>query len=296
MSEKRKRDEVVRELFTQQKIRLSDGNDISVSVCTLCGENGKPFKCETTYNLMRHLMVKHKKVAEERSICCAEEEEEEEVLPKGDQPGKPQKITLYMDKNMYITSIVQWVTECNLPKFFFSKKCVSRVLHPLESAMKLSSVSRKNVMRYVDVVESRMIAHISELVQGKLICIKADLASRKGRSVLSINGQIAIKGEIVVFTLAMVETHERNTAENIFGEIKKVLAKFKIDLCNVYSITTDNGSNFLKAARLMRDAQFLVLNDAELEGIPEEEKALENEDDGSDEFGTETCDLEDTIM
>lgn len=267
MAEKTKRDEIVRELFSKKKIRLSDGSESSVMICTLCGEDGKPFKCDTTYNLARHLTLKHRKVAEEKQICVADSA----PVVKGDEPGKSQKISLSMDRNVYITSIVRWVTECNIPKHFFSKECVSSVLQPIEKALKISCVSRKNIMRYVDVVETRMVAHIIEQMQGKLICVKADLASRKGRSVLSINSQFASNGKIVVVTLGMVERLDRNTAENIFLEIIKVLEKFHVDIRSIYSITTDNGSNFLKATKLMRDAQTVALNESEMNDIPEEE-------------------------
>lgn len=287
MAERAKRDEIVRELFSRKKIRLSDGNEISVSICTLCGEDGKPFKCETAYNLARHVTQKHRQVAEEKNICVRVADDEDPVV-EGDEPGRPQKISFLMDKNVYISSIVRWVTELNVPKLFFSKKFVSSVLQPLEKALKLSCVSRKNIMRYVDVVEARMVAHITEQMRGKLICVKADLASRKGRSILSINAQFVSKGKIIVVTLAMIERLERNTAENIFAEITKVLEKYQVDLRNVYSITTDNGSNFIKAVKLMVEAVLISLNDSEKNEIPDEEKdTVENEDDEASDLQAE---------
>lgn len=280
MAEKRKREDAIQNFFNKKKIINNDGKELFVTWCSLCGDTGKPFKCETSYNLLRHLLLKHKKEATDIGIVTGEEE-----VVQGDVPGKPNRVTITLDRNVYITSIVRWITDGSVSLNFFSKKYVSDVLYPIETALKLRHMSRKNVMSYVSTVEARMVVFIAEQMKGKFVCIKADLASRKGRSVLSINSQYVVKGKIVVRTLAMMERLDRNTAENIYADIIKVLIRFGVDLMQVYSITTDNGMNFLKAGSLMKKAQMLELNVTVEEDLEVVENNLieDNEDHDSDE-------------
>lgn len=167
-------------------------------------------------------------------------------------PKKKIKIVIYLDRNVYITNIVQWLTECNIPMDFFSHQCVQAILHPLEDGLKLGHTNRHNILRYLEIIHNKLAEFISTRLRGKLFCIKADTASRKKRNVLGINAQYIHQGEVVVHNLAMLETIERNTAEKIMEEILSVLGRFSVDIKQIYAVTTDNGSNFLKATRLLR--------------------------------------------
>lgn len=234
-------------IFSKKHFIDAGGKSVSVSLCRLCGSDSKPLKCETKYNLTRHVLIKHKEKAKEFGINNVEETESSVAK-------KPGKISIRMDKNLFISSVVQWVGE-GVPLNFFSKSCVNRILHPLEEALQLPHINRHNIQRYLKAVENKLVCCIVQEKRGRMVCIKADIASRKGRCVLGVNLQFIINGKMVIRTLAMVERFNRNTAENILEEIQKVLDKFEIKLEDVYSITTDNGSNFIKAGRLLRDAQ-----------------------------------------
>lgn len=277
MAEKKKREEAVEKFFNKKKIVDDAGKETNVSWCSLCGSAGKPFKCETQYNLLRHLLLKHKKEAADVGVVNVEEE-----VVQGDTPGKPSRVLIVLDRNVYISSIVRWITDGSVSLNFFSKKYVSDVLGAVENGLKMRHTSRKNVMPYVEAVETRMVNFIAEEMKGKFVCIKADLASRKGRSVLSVNVQFVKRGKVVVRTLAMVERIDKNTAENIYCDIVRVLGKFGVDLKQVYSITTDNGKNFLKAASIMRKAQEEELNAFEMENEPHENVQTDNNDNDED--------------
>lgn len=84
--------------------------------------------------------------------------------------------------------------------------------------------------------------------------MKIDCATRIDRAVLGINAQCTENRKIVVQTLAMKELYERHTAQYIKLQIQDVLARYELGVNQVYSLTTDNGSNMLKAASLLNDA------------------------------------------
>lgn len=257
MAEKRKHSGDVSKFFSRKKIKDENGVEKMVVICSLC-EEGRYLKCDTKFNLARHISSVHKQQAKE---CGLLEQEENSSL--GDVPGKPAKVFIHMDRNEYITNIVKWITECGLPLNFFSKACVHKVLHPVENALNLPHIDRKNVIRHLDVVDSKICEFISAEIKGRMVCIKADLATRRGRSVLGVIAQIVKNGVIHTRTIGMVERFGRNTAENIRDEILKILDKFHINLCQVYTITTDNGSNFIKGTELLKNAQNLHLSEQE---------------------------------
>lgn len=58
----------------------------------------------------------------------------------------------------------------------------------------------------------------------------------------------------------MMERIDKNTAENLYIDIVRVLGKFGMDMTQVYSITTDNVFFFLKAANIKRKAQQVEMN------------------------------------
>lgn len=156
-------------------------------------------------------------------------------------------------------------------------------MHPIEDALKLPHINRRNMVAHLGEVVLKIEHQIVHEIRGKMLCVKADTASRKGRCVLGINVQFIENGKILVRTLAMVERVGRNTAENLMVEILKVLDHFNIKIVQVYSITTDNGANFLKTARLIKEKQQmqLSLDGARCENLSESES--DNETDEEEE-------------
>lgn len=92
---------------------------------------------------------------------------------------------------------------------------------------------------------------ISAELKGMLISLKMDSATCNDRQFIGINAQYMKKSTIVIRNLAILEMYERQTAENLKNKLLEVLADYRIPLSNIYSITTDNGANYLKIAKLL---------------------------------------------
>ena len=62
-------------------------------------------------------------------------------------------------------------------------------------------------------------------------------------------------GKIKVRTLSVQELRDNDTSVYLLSIIKSVLQSFSIDIEDVYSFTTDNGSNMIKMRKFIADAQ-----------------------------------------
>ncbi|KAH7959828.1 hypothetical protein HPB49_014065 [Dermacentor silvarum] len=84
-----------------------------------------------------------------------------------------------------------------------------------------------------------------------MFSLKIDYASRLGTALLGINVQYAENGRLILQLLAMKELFDRHTAEHFTSQVKSTLSCYDLSVAQVYSVTTDNGANMLKAARLL---------------------------------------------
>ncbi|XP_062550066.1 uncharacterized protein LOC134214754 [Armigeres subalbatus] len=242
--------------FKNKKWISEDGKEMSAVTCNLCNDPERTIKCSAKWNLKRHIILKHKDKAielgfQEEAVCS------DSSISLTTAPGTKKRVSFTVDPNRYIMNLVQWVTVGNVPLQFFNLECVQEVLHPIHDSLKIGHMNRHNVIQYIHEVTTKLVKFISLELNGKQISIKADIASRKGRTILGINAQFIKQGQIVVRTLVMCERFDRNTAENIMEEVLKALSTFGVELAQVYSITTDNGSNMLKASKLLRNCQEL---------------------------------------
>lgn len=105
-----------------------------------------------------------------------------------------------------------------------------------------------------------------------------DEASRRGRSVLGINVQYIIRKKVVVRTLGLVDLEVAHTAENIKNEVLKLIEAYGLSLGQIYSVTTDNGANFVKAVELLRREIALYRESKAAEMLVESDYEEESED------------------
>ena len=91
-----------------------------------------------------------------------------------------------------------------------------------------------------------------------MISIKIDSASRLGKSVIGINAQYIRNGKIILRTLEIREVDDHLTENYIKNVIIDVIQSYNLEVNQIYSVTSDNGGNMLKAAELLR-SEFDVL-------------------------------------
>ena len=62
-------------------------------------------------------------------------------------------------------------------------------------------------------------------------------------------------GKMVIYTLAVKEINVQHTSENLKKVVLKELEAYGIYTKNIYTITSDNGANLVKAVDLIEDQQ-----------------------------------------
>lgn len=84
-----------------------------------------------------------------------------------------------------------------------------------------------------------------------MIHLKVDGVTRFHRGFFGTNIQFVENGRIQLRTLGVVELKLSHTAKYLQQVILDTLKIFEIEITNIYSFTTDNGSNMIKLAELL---------------------------------------------
>lgn len=97
---------------------------------------------------------------------------------------------------------------------------------------------------------------IKNEISDRMISLKYDSASRLNRGIFGVNCQFMVEGKIVIRTLAMQELTTSHTGEHLKDEILDILSNYSIEKTQIYSSTSDNGTNMLKASELLEESIF----------------------------------------
>jgi hypothetical protein len=138
------------------------------------------------------------------------------------------------------------------------------IVGPIASALN-TSINVANLRDFVVDEANELRKQISNEVRGRLILMKLDGASRHDRSVLGINIQFIKDGSICLRTLALYEMQEKHTSDKQINVIMDVLKGYDISLRQIYSVTTDNGANMVKAVRLLMEQENVAEENNEID-------------------------------
>lgn len=209
-------------------------------------------------NMERHLQKKHKdkyisiRMATEPPITTTTKH----VL---------QKVTILTSESMLWEGCIEMATSGGLPLSFISSRGFKKIIFSVTSKLSLhKQFNEFNLKANIIATAEKIKSEIKRDVKDCLISIKFDAVSRLGRSLLGINIQYIKNQQIVIKTLAIKELNSRHTGDYLRLVIKDVLMDFGIYLWQIYSVTSDNGSNMLKATQLLReDMHSDMANDSE---------------------------------
>lgn len=112
---------------------------------------------------------------------------------------------------------------------------------------------------------------ISLEVKNTLVALMVDIRSKRGKAILGIQIQYIVDDKIKVRTIGMIRMLRPHTGAYIAELIESKLKEYNISLDQIYSLTTDNGANMLKAVSLVgHSARDLVSLEEECEEIDDE--------------------------
>lgn len=163
-----------------------------------------------------------------------------------------------------IDACLELVTVNGRPFSLMEDSGFRKIIDPLQQAIGNGfAINSANIREKVSNVAQSERRKLVDELSGRLLMLKIDSATCKGRSVLGINVQYASGERIVLRTLAVRELTETHTGAYISSVVREVLAEYKVCLKQVYSITADNGANMQKAVKVLSDMQANGMSDGE---------------------------------
>lgn len=186
-------------------------------------------------------------------------------------------------REQYIENIVEITVNNNLAFSVWNDRAMQLNQKGLSIAhgVTCSSRSMRDLLtKYSERVKERMTTEL----QDRRLCLKFDIASRKGRSILGIAAQFIDTWDQEIRYLAMTEIFGSATAENLRGIIDSTLAAYQLTVPNnVYAMTSDSGGNVLKASRMVLEEVDWSVNEEERQHMRDQIQQFELEQDGSDD-------------
>ncbi|KAE9521652.1 hypothetical protein AGLY_017948 [Aphis glycines] len=190
-----------------------------------------------------------------------------------------------------INACVELVTVNGRPYSMLDDSGFQNIINPILCGIQNSGVLNTNsIKKYVHLEAQLLINQISEDIAFKLVSLKVDAVTRCNRAFLGINVQYIVNGCIKLRTIGLVELTESHTGVYLKDIILKVIKKFNIQPQQIYTITSDNGANMLKAVSLIEKDTLQIpadelddeIDDNIIENVTGPENRLETSSDDSD--------------
>lgn len=242
-------------------------------------------------NLERHLQRHHKEVYDNiqadkahSTKRVASDEAEGSPAAKHRQvdiqnmfkPISPKCVSLEITEDIIMNSCVELVTRNGRPFRLIDDSGFRKIIDPVLKALNAKrAITAETVKDRVQEEAKSKREEISQSLKNRMFSLKIDSASRLDRALLGINAQYAENGKLILQPLAMKELYDRHTAEHLTSQVKNTMSRYDLSVTQVYSVTTDNGANMLKAARLL----------SETDDEPDASSSDEDDDSGYPEFG-----------
>lgn len=169
----RKRNIYIRDYF------IDNGTEAECKTC------GKSLNAVHITNLKRHLQKSHAELMVEYE--------------------KRRRIESEKDENEVNNACIDFLTKESQPLSFFDTKSFQTLTTPIFEGLKMPKINSKNVMDLVNSKFEKLKMIITKAVEGKVLSLKIDTATRSDRSILGINVQLLLKREIKILTLSMLE-------------------------------------------------------------------------------------------
>lgn len=256
-------------------LALEDKTECKLCKIKLSGHN--------EYNNKRHFIAKHQAKANELGVSIKRKNSD-------NQSNSPQqKKARRMTRGRFIQDCVELVTVHAMPLESMNYPPFRDLTNVHSQSTKLT-INAKNIGKFIQSTADEIKEQIKKEVKKRMVSLKLDIGSRFDKSVLGVNIQFYSKVEckIVVRTLGMIELEGKHTAQALEKEILNLLKLYGIDLRNLYTYTSDNGSNMICLGNMLQSMQHDLLLGDELKQWQQKQ----SEDDSEDSEEEDDCENE----
>lgn len=115
---------------------------------------------------------------------------------------------------------------------------------------------------------------IKSEMNGKLLSLQIDLTHHLNRCIFGVDVQFYVLDKLVQRTLTMKRLLSDTKGVTLAVELKKMLESYGVDVKQIYTLTSDNGSNVVKCTKIMQVFQRNQLEDfldSDIQSIGDEE-------------------------
>lgn len=175
---------------------------------------------------------------------------------------------------------VDLIAHENCPFNLINSRAFRRIMDPIQSNAVGFEINSDTVRQMIYEKSDEIVAAIKSELRNRLFSLKLDAVTRLNRSVVGITIQYISNGRIETKTLAVIEVNEKQTPQMIKSFMTDTLEQFDLKSDQIYSITTDNGRNMLKAISLLNES----LGCEEMEYEEMENVEMENDQMGNEEM------------
>lgn len=226
----------------------------NISNCLIEGCSFPRTTGKNSGNLIKHVKRKHAErigQLEEEIVQHLATKHSHTIRKVGDECAVIAKIS----KKEFMKGCMEFVVINGRPYAIFEDSGFLKIVEPITKAFKLSGrsvsfnrcVMEDNANAIRELVKNR----IKSEMNGKLLSLKIDLTTHMNRCILGVNVQYYLQDTLVVRTLAMKRIFDGTTGVNLAIVLKQIMADYDVDVKRIYTITTDNGTNVMKCARIM---------------------------------------------
>lgn len=198
-----------------------------------------------TSNMVRHLKL-HK--MDYTNYLLTQKDNSNKIKKK----ENCESVNVKLNKDKILMACVDMVACGNCSFNFLNSRGFQEIITAITKPLNFT-INSENIKKEMTIKAAILKQEIIEELKNKIFSLKIDEATRLNRSILGINLQYISNNEIKIITLDAIELFQSQKAEYLKNEVIKVLEEFGLDLRQVYSITSDNGRNMLKAAKLLND-------------------------------------------
>lgn len=214
-----------------------------------CRING----CENTYteksSSIRHLRKHH------RTVYDSIQSEKFEANEKKINSPFSFEIRVRVNPQDVMNACAELITVHGLPLSIVEYPAFKRLLSPYVTALKMKgvdlSINTNSIKKHINDRTNEVKEIIRNETKNKMISVMIDIATRYNRSVLGISISYMHGGQICVRTISLHVLKAAHTGSYISNLIKDILSDYRIDLSQIASITSDNGTNMIKAIALL---------------------------------------------
>lgn len=169
-------------------------------------------------------------------------------------------IRVKVDIKLIEEACVELITRNAFPLCFVEYPAFKKIIKPYEIAFKQQgtpfSITPEKMKLLIKEKAERLQKQIIDETKGRYVFVMIDIASRLNRSILGVNIRyMNTSTRFVMRTIGMKCLRISHNGENIRDMVLEILAKYGITKTMIFSITSDNGLNLIKAIALI-DADY----------------------------------------